>query len=190
MWLYRRPTLSATRVNLRARRRPSIPSSPSRRAGSLAWSGPYKVIHLGGQAAVIIPLAEFLRLRAPESTASAQALEDAEDAAAAQDWLAREARGETNDVPLPEVRRRLASRAEPRTEPPTACAHLSRQVPLDEKAVHQATAFLADDPDGLRRRPRPRSTHSASTPAPTTPCRSAPPDCTGYASAGTGCSTR
>ncbi len=68
---------------------------------------PYEVIHLGGQAAVIVPLAEFLRLRALESTASAQALEDAEDAAAAQEWLAREARGETNYVPLPEVRRRL-----------------------------------------------------------------------------------
>jgi hypothetical protein len=70
-------------------------------------TAPYEVIHLGGQAAVIVPLAEFLRLRALESTASAQALEDAEDAAAAQDWLAREARGETNYVPLPEVRRRL-----------------------------------------------------------------------------------
>jgi hypothetical protein len=70
-------------------------------------TAPYEVIHLGGQAAVIVPLAEFLRLRALESTASAQALDDAEDAAAAQDWLAREARGETNYVPLPEVRRRL-----------------------------------------------------------------------------------
>lgn len=26
---------------------------------------------------------------------------------------------------------------------------MSRQVSLDEKAIHQATAFLADDPDGL-----------------------------------------
>lgn len=68
---------------------------------------PYEVIHLGGQAAVIVPLAEFLRLRALESAASREALEDAEDAAAAQDWLARETRGETNYVPLPEVRRRL-----------------------------------------------------------------------------------
>jgi hypothetical protein len=70
-------------------------------------TAPYEVIHLGGQAAVIVPLTEFLRLRAVESTAPARALEDAEDAAAAQDWLARQARGETNDVPLPEVRRRL-----------------------------------------------------------------------------------
>ena len=70
-------------------------------------TAPYEVIHLGGQAAVIVPLAEFLRLRALESTASAQALEDAEDAAAADHCLTREARGEANDVPLPEVRRRL-----------------------------------------------------------------------------------
>ena len=68
---------------------------------------PYEVIHLGGQAAVIVPLAEFLRLRALESTASRQALEDADDAAAAHDWLTREARGETSYVPLHEVRRRL-----------------------------------------------------------------------------------
>jgi hypothetical protein len=70
-------------------------------------TAPYEVIHLGGRAAVIVPLAEFLRLPALESTASAQALEDAEDAAAAQDWLARDAGAETNYVPLPEVRRRL-----------------------------------------------------------------------------------
>ena len=69
-------------------------------------TAPYEVIHLGGQAAVIVPLAEFLRLRALQSTASTQALEDAEDAAA-EDRLTREARGETNYVPLPEVRRRL-----------------------------------------------------------------------------------
>jgi len=68
---------------------------------------PYEVIHLGGQAAVIVPLTEFLRLRALEATASLEALEDAEDAAAAQDWLARETRGETNYVPLTEVRRQL-----------------------------------------------------------------------------------
>ena len=68
---------------------------------------PYEVIHLGGQAAVIVPMVEFLRLRALESAASAQALEDAEDTAAADQWLAREARGETTYVPLPEVRRRL-----------------------------------------------------------------------------------
>jgi hypothetical protein len=68
---------------------------------------PYEVIHLGGQAAVIVPLAEFLRLRALEGSASAQALDDAEDAAAAQQWMAREAAGTTSYMPLPDVRRRL-----------------------------------------------------------------------------------
>ena len=82
------------------------PVGPIHRADDLV-TGPYEVIHLGGQAAVIVPLDEFLRLRALESTASAQALEDAEDFAAAQDWLAREARSETNYIPLPDVRRRL-----------------------------------------------------------------------------------
>jgi hypothetical protein len=53
------------------------------------------------------PLAEFLRLRALERGTSSQALQDAQDAAAAQQWLAREAAGEVSYVPLPEVRRRL-----------------------------------------------------------------------------------
>jgi hypothetical protein len=77
------------------------------RAADRPATDPYEVIHLGGQAAVIVPLPEFLRLRALESTATREDLEDAEDAAAAQDWLAREARGETNYVPLPEALRRL-----------------------------------------------------------------------------------
>jgi hypothetical protein len=68
---------------------------------------PFEVIHLGGQAAVIVPLAEFLRLRALERGASPQVLQDAEDAAAAQEWLSREAAGEVSYVPMPEVRRRL-----------------------------------------------------------------------------------
>jgi hypothetical protein len=69
-------------------------------------TAPYEVTHLGGQAAVIVPSPSSFAC-ALESGASAQALEDAEDAAAAQDWLAREASGETNHVPLPEIRRRL-----------------------------------------------------------------------------------
>lgn len=68
---------------------------------------PFEVIHLGGQAAVIVPLAEFLRLRALEREASPEALADAQDKAAAQDWLAREAAGQTSYTPLAEVKRRL-----------------------------------------------------------------------------------
>ena len=33
-------------------------------------TGPYEVIHLGGQAAVVVPVADFLRLRALERAAS------------------------------------------------------------------------------------------------------------------------
>jgi hypothetical protein len=72
-----------------------------------AGTDPFEVIHLGGQAAVIVPLAEFLRLRALERDASPEALQDAEDEAAAQDWLAREAAGQTSYTPLAEVKRRL-----------------------------------------------------------------------------------
>lgn len=44
-----------------------------------AGSGePYEVIHLGGEAAAIVPLAELRRLRAVERSASAEVLEDAE----------------------------------------------------------------------------------------------------------------
>ncbi|MGH3233786.1 MAG: hypothetical protein ACRDOH_11120, partial [Streptosporangiaceae bacterium] len=38
---------------------------------------PYEVIHLGGEAAAIVPLAELRRLRALEQHASAEALEEA-----------------------------------------------------------------------------------------------------------------
>lgn len=39
---------------------------------------PYEVIHLGGEAAAIVPLAELRRLRAVERHAPAEVLEDAE----------------------------------------------------------------------------------------------------------------
>jgi hypothetical protein len=70
-------------------------------------TGSYEVIHLGGQAAVVVPLADFMRLRALERIASAQELEEAEDAAALQDWKAREALGQAKYVPADEVRHRL-----------------------------------------------------------------------------------
>lgn len=50
-----------------------------------------------------LDLDEHLR----EPVAPAQSLEDAEDAAAGADWLARDARGETHYIPLSEVRQRL-----------------------------------------------------------------------------------
>ncbi len=42
-------------------------------------TGSYEVIHLGGQAAVIVPVADYLRLRVLERAAAPQELEDAED---------------------------------------------------------------------------------------------------------------
>ena len=70
-------------------------------------TGSYEVIHLGGQAAVVVPVADFLRLRALEQAASPQDLEDAEDTAALLEWRARDAAGQTTFVPADEVRRRL-----------------------------------------------------------------------------------
>jgi hypothetical protein len=70
-------------------------------------TGSYEVIHLGGQAAVVVPVSDFLRLRALEQAASAQELEDAEDQAALADWRAREAAGQTSYVTHDEALRRL-----------------------------------------------------------------------------------
>ena len=52
---------------------------------------PYEVIHLGGEAAVIVPLAELWRLRAVERHASPEALDEAEieaTLAAHDEWVA------------------------------------------------------------------------------------------------------
>jgi hypothetical protein len=68
-------------------------------------TGSYEVIHLGGQATVVVPVTDFLRLRALELHASAEELEDAEGAAAQADWKAREAADRTSYVPHDEVRR-------------------------------------------------------------------------------------
>jgi hypothetical protein len=59
------------------------------------------VIHLGGQAAVVVPVADFLRLRALERAATSSELENAEDTAAVLEWKARDAAGQTTLVPLP-----------------------------------------------------------------------------------------
>ena len=54
-------------------------------------AGPYEVIHLGGETAAIVPLAELRRLKALERHASSQALEEAEieaTLAAHDEWVA------------------------------------------------------------------------------------------------------
>ena len=53
--------------------------------------GGYEVIHLGGEAAAVVPLPELLRLRAVERHASPEALEKAEieaTLAAHDEWVA------------------------------------------------------------------------------------------------------
>ena len=70
-------------------------------------TGPYEVIHRGGQAAVVVPVAGFLRLRARERAAAPQELEDAEGTAAILERKARDAAGQTTFVPAEEARHRL-----------------------------------------------------------------------------------
>ena len=68
---------------------------------------PYEAIHLGGKAAVVVPVSDFLRLRALEQAASQQELEDAEDQAALADWRVQEADGRNSYVTHDEVLLRL-----------------------------------------------------------------------------------
>jgi hypothetical protein len=53
------------------------PGQPSGAEPGRPDTGSYEVIHFGGQAAVVVPVADFLRLRALELHASAEDLEDA-----------------------------------------------------------------------------------------------------------------
>ncbi len=71
-------------------------------------TGSYEVIHLGGQAAVVVPVTDFLRLRALEQAAAPDQLENAEDTAAMLEWKARDAAGQTTLVSADEARRRLS----------------------------------------------------------------------------------
>jgi hypothetical protein len=60
-------------------------------AGGPEQAEPYEVIHLGGEAAAIVPLAELRRLRAVERRALPEALEEAEieaTLAAHDEWVA------------------------------------------------------------------------------------------------------
>jgi hypothetical protein len=62
-----------------------LPSTP------VPDTSPFEVIHLGGEAAVVVPVADFLRLRALERHASAEELEEAEieaTLAAHRAWVA------------------------------------------------------------------------------------------------------
>jgi hypothetical protein len=70
-------------------------------------TGSYDVIHLGDRSAVVVPMDDFLRLRALEKAASTEALEDAEDFAALEEARAERAAGTATYVPMSEARRRL-----------------------------------------------------------------------------------
>lgn len=59
---------------------------------------PHEVIHLGGQAAVVVPVEEYQRLRALERHASAQELDAAEAEAAAESFEAWVAAGRPGAV--------------------------------------------------------------------------------------------
>ena len=99
-------------------------------------TGSYEVIHLGGQAAVVMPVTDFLRLRALEQAAAPHELEDAEDTAAMLEWKARDAAGQTTLVSADEAKA------------PAGHAPVSLRVDYDERAINQAAAFL-DDPQGM-----------------------------------------
>jgi len=70
-------------------------------------AGTFEVIHFGGESAVVVPMADFLRRRALEKSATREALEDAEDWAAVAEIQARDAAGLTEYVSGAEAKRRL-----------------------------------------------------------------------------------
>jgi len=52
-------------------------AQPTGPAHTRPGTGSYEVIHLGGHAAVVVPVTDFMRLRALERLASARELEGA-----------------------------------------------------------------------------------------------------------------
>ena len=76
------------------------PSGPSR-------TGPHEVIHLGEETAVLVPMAEYRRLRALEQLASPQALDDADAAAALQEYQDWSAAGRPGAVSHAQARKLL-----------------------------------------------------------------------------------
>ena len=75
-------------------------------AGSAGIS-PHEVIHLGGEAAVVVPVAEYRRLRALEQLASPQELEGAEAAAALEEYREWSAAGRPGVISHEQARRLL-----------------------------------------------------------------------------------
>jgi hypothetical protein len=72
-----------------------------------AGAGPYEVIHLGGEAAVVVPVAEYRRLRALEQLASPREREDAETAVALEEYREWSAAGRPGAISHERARRLL-----------------------------------------------------------------------------------
>jgi hypothetical protein len=70
-------------------------------------TGSHEVIHLGGEAAVVVPVAEYRRLRALERLASPDELEGAEAAAALEEYREWCAAGRPGSVSHDQARRLL-----------------------------------------------------------------------------------
>jgi hypothetical protein len=72
-----------------------------------AGAGPHDMIPLGGETAVVVPMTEYRRLRALEQLASPQEREDAETAAALEEYREWSAAGRPGAVPHEQARRLL-----------------------------------------------------------------------------------
>jgi hypothetical protein len=79
----------------------------SARTAGVAGPGQHEVIHLGGEAAVVVPVAEYRRLRALERSASPDELESAEAAAALEEYREWSAAGRPGAVSHEQARRLL-----------------------------------------------------------------------------------
>ncbi len=72
-----------------------------------AEAGPHEVIHLGREAAVVVPVAEYRRLRALEQLASPNELEGAEAAAALEEYGEWSAAGRPGAISHEQARKLL-----------------------------------------------------------------------------------
>ena len=70
-----------------------------------AANGPHEMIHLGGETAVVLPLAEYRRLRALEQLASPHEREGAEPAAALEEYREWSAAGRPGAISHEQARR-------------------------------------------------------------------------------------
>jgi hypothetical protein len=70
-------------------------------------SGPHEMIHLGGETAVVVPLAEFRRLQALDQLASPHEREGAEAAAALEEYREWSAAGRPGAISHEQARRLL-----------------------------------------------------------------------------------